>query len=193
VPHWFDAEILAALRPELAEKAGELYAALQNLPFVEPFEGRGHNIHELTREAMLKHFWQDNRAEYVLLSQRAAGIFNERYLRPVQPLFEKLRELGEEEPDEEQQRIKLQEWLKTEGERIQAVDQRLRIEHIYHLLIADPEAGAETLRNQGWQWHDNFEHMHATLTALMNTVREHYEADRLSPRGWGWLRYFESL
>ena len=61
IPHWFDADILAALRPELKGRAAGLYAQLQTLPFVEPFEGRGYNVHELTRKLMLAHLWQEHR------------------------------------------------------------------------------------------------------------------------------------
>ncbi|WP_414623815.1 tetratricopeptide repeat protein [Calothrix sp. CCY 0018] len=75
VPHWFDAEILAALRPELQAQSSELYTELQALPFVEEFADRGHNIHDLTRNLMLNHLWQEHRDEFITLSQRAAEYF----------------------------------------------------------------------------------------------------------------------
>ncbi|SRR6266404_1593873 len=77
IPHWFDADILAALRPELKERAGQLYVDLQALPFVEVFPGRGHNIHELTRRAMLDHLWRNNTDEFRALSARAAKYFSQ--------------------------------------------------------------------------------------------------------------------
>ena len=43
MPHWFDAKILAALQPDLAQQAEALYLELQHLPFVEGFADRGHN------------------------------------------------------------------------------------------------------------------------------------------------------
>ncbi|MDL1898721.1 hypothetical protein FBQ82_20960, partial [Anaerolineae bacterium CFX7] len=76
IPHWFDEKILAALRPELAEHAARLYADLQTLPFVEVFQGRGHNIHELTRKVMLDHLWEENKEEYRILASRALEYFS---------------------------------------------------------------------------------------------------------------------
>ncbi|MEA3349659.1 MAG: hypothetical protein U9Q82_03450, partial [Chloroflexota bacterium] len=95
VPHWFDAEILAALRPELAENVEDLYAQLQSLPFVEPFEGRGHNVHELTRGLMLAHLWAQGREEYESLSKLAADYFDDLSIRHLKPLMAQLEKLNE--------------------------------------------------------------------------------------------------
>jgi tetratricopeptide (TPR) repeat protein len=75
VPHWFDADVLVALRPELAERAEELYRQLQELTFVEEFAGRGHNVHELTRDVLLGKLWAERREEFLELSRRAADYF----------------------------------------------------------------------------------------------------------------------
>ncbi|MGF2011894.1 tetratricopeptide repeat protein [Nostoc sp. DedVER01b] len=75
VPHWFNADILAALRPELQAQSSQLYTELQTLPFVEEFFGRGHNVHDLTRNLMLKHLWHEHQDEFLTLSQRAAEYF----------------------------------------------------------------------------------------------------------------------
>lgn len=77
IPHWFDAEILAALRPELQAQAADFYAQLQTLSFVEVFAERGHNIHERTRKLMLERLWQQNQDEFALLSARAATFFEQ--------------------------------------------------------------------------------------------------------------------
>ncbi len=61
LPHWFNAEVLSALHPELAPKAEQLYSQLQGLAFVETFPERGHNIHEATRHLILNHLWQKKR------------------------------------------------------------------------------------------------------------------------------------
>ncbi|MEH2254767.1 tetratricopeptide repeat protein, partial [Nostoc sp.] len=75
VPHWFNAEILAALRPELQTQSSQLYTELQALPFVEKFPDRGHNVHDLTRNLMLKHLRLERRDEFITLSQRAVEYF----------------------------------------------------------------------------------------------------------------------
>ena len=75
VPHWFDANILAALQPDLAQQAEALYLQLQHLPFVEVFPDRGHNIHERTRKAMLKHLWETDEEAFKQFSQRLVDYF----------------------------------------------------------------------------------------------------------------------
>jgi hypothetical protein len=52
---YFDAHTIATACPELAEQSESLYLQIQELPFVEEFPRRGHNIHELTRAQLLSH------------------------------------------------------------------------------------------------------------------------------------------
>jgi tetratricopeptide (TPR) repeat protein len=75
IPHFFDANILAALRPELAKQAEKLYENLKSLTFVEEFPDQGYNLHELTRNVLLNKLWQDDREEFLRLSQRVADYF----------------------------------------------------------------------------------------------------------------------
>ena len=77
VPHFFDAEVLAALRPKLADESERLYADLQRLTFVEEFVGQGQNVHELTRDVLLARLWSQRRDEFLGLSKRAADYFFE--------------------------------------------------------------------------------------------------------------------
>jgi tetratricopeptide (TPR) repeat protein len=146
VPHWFDAEILAALLERPALDCVRLYNDLQNLPFVESFEDRGgYNIHEVTRAAMLDHLWRQRHQDYVNFSARAAGYFAKH-----------------DEP----------EW---------------QIEHVYHLLLSDPDQGANTLWELGAEWNNTFQY---TLTfALAQAGLEHAEAGRSQGRSRGWA-YF---
>lgn len=76
IPHWFDIDILSALRPEITDRLESLYEQLQRLSFVELFPGRGYNIHDKTREVMLTRLWQSNQSEYVELSAKAALYFS---------------------------------------------------------------------------------------------------------------------
>ncbi|AFZ03642.1 tetratricopeptide repeat protein [Calothrix sp. PCC 6303] len=75
IPHWFDGNILAALRPEFATQADELYIKIQSLSFVEVFAERGYNIHELTRKLILDHLWEENKEEFLTLSLRLSEYF----------------------------------------------------------------------------------------------------------------------
>ena len=190
VPHWFDAEILAALRPELKEQAETLYTQLQSLPFVEPFQGRGHNVHELTRRLMLGQLWQECRDEYVELSQRAAEYFDQKGRQHLQPLIAFLRDMDQELTDD-QRAEKMNVWLEQNGP--VSLDPYLRIEQIYHLLIVDPEKGADRVRDQGWQWHDSPNYAYDLVEALAQAVREHHQSGHLKGRGSGWGRFFEGL
>lgn len=64
VPHWYNPEVLAALRPELADK--------DEYPFVEEYPHRGQNLQELTRELLLSKMPPD---QLRLLSDQAAWYF----------------------------------------------------------------------------------------------------------------------
>ncbi|NMF58834.1 tetratricopeptide repeat protein [Pseudanabaena yagii] len=77
IPHWFDAAILAALCPELVDRADEIYRQLQDLSCVEVFPERGHNVHELTRNQLLDRLWQDNPEQFRELSRKAASYFGQ--------------------------------------------------------------------------------------------------------------------
>jgi tetratricopeptide (TPR) repeat protein len=142
VPHWFDARMLASLLEREPEECAALYADLQSLPFVEPFEARGgYNVHVATRVAMLEKLWDERRDEYAALSARAAATF-----------------AGSDEAE-------------------------TRIEEIYHLLIADPDAGAEALYIQGWEWHDPPLIAYDQVYALAGAALEHAAAGRLNRQG----------
>ena len=75
IPHWFNEKILGAVCPELRDRDRELYEELQELPFVEVFEERGHNLHEVARKQLLERLWQENCEEYLTLSARSAEYF----------------------------------------------------------------------------------------------------------------------
>jgi tetratricopeptide (TPR) repeat protein len=70
VPHWFDQSFLSHLITE--GDIGGVFGELIALSFVEPFPGRGYNIHERSRSLLLKRLWQDQRPRAVELSRRAA-------------------------------------------------------------------------------------------------------------------------
>ncbi|MBD0312611.1 MAG: hypothetical protein ICV86_06910, partial [Microcoleus sp. T3-bin5] len=90
VPHWFDANILAALQPDLAQQAEALYLELQHLPFVEGFADRGHNIHERTRKAMLKHLWETDEEAFKQFSQRLVDYFGAENTNRIEQIYHAL-------------------------------------------------------------------------------------------------------
>jgi len=73
IPRWFDRDFMAGLlERSLDEEFGRIFEKLISLSFVEAFQGRGHNIHERSRNLLLKHLWDDDRARYRELNKRAA-------------------------------------------------------------------------------------------------------------------------
>ena len=87
VPHWFDAKILAALQPDLAQQAEALYLELQHLPFVEGFADRGHNIHERTPKAVLKHLWETDKETFKQFSQRLVDYFGAENTNRIEQIY----------------------------------------------------------------------------------------------------------
>lgn len=90
VSHWFDLSIVAALCPNLAEKATEIYNELQKLSFVETFGERGHNIHEATRKILLDKLWDDSPEKFREISALAADYFSEDDENLVERMYHKL-------------------------------------------------------------------------------------------------------
>jgi tetratricopeptide (TPR) repeat protein len=89
IPHWFDRDILTALLPEHTISE-ETFAALTALPMVEPFQGKGWNVHESTRLA-LRHWLAAEHPERLRqLSARAADHFHPQPDAEVETLYHRL-------------------------------------------------------------------------------------------------------
>ncbi|MDM8556234.1 tetratricopeptide repeat protein [Desulfococcaceae bacterium HSG7] len=71
IPHWFDADFLTALTDE--PLSASEFQTLTTLSFAEEFPEHGFNIHERTRNLLLKRLWQDEPERYRELSRRAAS------------------------------------------------------------------------------------------------------------------------
>ena len=84
--HWFNERTLKATnrsghlttigrRRDRPEDPAKLYAALCELPFVEEYQDRGHDIHNATRDSALRHLWASERRFYRSISAQAARFF----------------------------------------------------------------------------------------------------------------------
>jgi len=71
IPHWFNGELLATLLDKPNFGSGPDFRSLIALSFVEPFPGRGYNVHERTRALLLKQLWQHHYEKYRALSRHA--------------------------------------------------------------------------------------------------------------------------
>src|SRR5262245_47743622 len=77
VPHWFDADILAALLGVALERATTVCDDLRALPMVEVFEARaGWNVHEAARLAIRSRMAGSQNDRFVKLSRLAAECFS---------------------------------------------------------------------------------------------------------------------
>ena len=77
VPHWFDGAVLSALMLVSHDEGEGLYRALQSLAFVSPYQGKGSNIHELTRNILLRLWWSRRQEQFITISRRAEVYFGE--------------------------------------------------------------------------------------------------------------------
>ncbi len=163
IPHFFDAHILAALRPELAHEAEQLFDDLQSLTFVEEFPGQGYNIHELTREVLLSKLWQQEREEFLMLSKRAADYFFDAKVSSEEDVEFAYHEiLGEGKPSDRLLERVINWRRYSQIDRIQSVIQTF-LEH----------ENAERLDAFGYAFSDY-------LTGLVKTYLANYkEAERL--------------
>jgi len=192
IPHWFDAKTLRALHPELSRKIRWLYPKLQKLSFVEPFEGRGHNIHELTRRLILDYLWKKQRRSYRSKSQVLANFYHDSARLAQKKIARKIKELGSRK-DKKKFRREIQQWAKKNPEIVNAASSDFQIEYVYHLVIAQPKEGANYFQKMGWRWHDKFDYSFAELNGLIDSVGEHIVANRVKGRIVGWEKYFRGL
>ncbi|MCI0617666.1 hypothetical protein L0244_32230, partial [bacterium] len=192
IPHWFDSKILRALHPELGRRIKRLYSKLQMLPFVEPFEGRGHNIHELTRRLILDYLWRKQKRTYLSLSRNLAEFFENSMSSAQEKIDKRIRDVEKKKRTKKSIR-EFQQWVKKNPEIVNAISANYQIEHIYHLVLVQPQKGADRIRDIGWQWHDKLDYSFAELNALINSLGEHLSAGRVKGRVLGWEWFFKGL
>ena len=118
IPHWFDAEILAALLGDDAD-APALLTWLTQRPFVERYGERAYALHERTRDMLRSRLWADDRERFRDWSARVGEFYR--------------KQLGEKaEPAE----------LKGPHEaKLTAEEESLYAEIVYHRLIVDDAGG----------------------------------------------------
>jgi tetratricopeptide (TPR) repeat protein len=64
IPHWFNARVIAALRPQYRDLPDSIYQSLVQLPLVEVLPGRGHTIHRTARALILDYLWKTQPTQY---------------------------------------------------------------------------------------------------------------------------------
>lgn len=192
IPHWFDAKLLRTLHPELGRRINSLYSKLQKLPFVEPYEGRGYNIHELTRRLILEYLWKKQRHLYRFKSQSLVKFYDSSIKVAQKKITQKIKEL-ENEKDKRRLKRKLQHWVNENPEIINAINPETNNEYIYHLIIAYPKKGVSVFRSTGWNLHDKFDYSFTELSALIDAITEHISANRVKGQVVGWERFFKGM
>lgn len=95
VPHWFTAEILAALLDLSVTEAEERYMALQQLSIVQPFGDLGYALHDLTRNGILAYLVTTAVEELQRYSQRVQYYFSQQNValdpqRKVESIYHQL-------------------------------------------------------------------------------------------------------
>lgn len=206
VPHWFDAKILAALRPELKDKAETLYTDLQRLPFIEPYTGRGHNVHELTRKLMLDYLWVEKRKDFIKTSRRAAEYFKKTRYGGGAWIIRMYLQRHPLNLDASLYKMVVGFLLpfsflqKTTLESFPVLNSNYQIEYIYHLAIVDPKLIAKIFPQQISalnlsRWIDNqFQNMQSPAAfKLVTNLKEHTVANRVEGPLSGWIDYWQVI
>ena len=176
VPRQFNAEVLAALRPEWRARAAEIEARVQRLWFVSATPA-GSCIQAVVRRAMLRHLYRkdDRRPAYQRDSLRAAKYFHARLMgSPPQPGKRK-RPFASDTfyrflPPGPLPTPPLIEWL-------------------YHLAIGDPDNAARALQQlaDAWLTEGKIDPLQDMLFAL----REHADENRLTNALCALLYYYQ--
>ncbi len=163
-PRVFNADILAALRPDWVSRSVDVTDRLQRLWFVNAMPG-GSCVQAVVRRAMLRHLFrkEEQREEYLRHSLRAAKYFHthmvaqsefytERNARFVSDTFFRFL------PPNCQSPADLIEWL-------------------YHLAVGDPMNAQHALEQLGDDW--LAARQNANLQNLLDALREHADEGRL--------------
>ncbi len=190
VPHWFDAAILGAMCPMDGAAAARLYIDLQALPFVDAHPAGGHTISPSIREPLLNELWAERRETYVAWSTRLAEHFRAILTRPAQgagwwarirvhPLI----------------RLPLT-WLRRSRRTGYVVSTSshvpLRIEQLYHAIVAGPQRARDLIGSQGLGWFGEREPDLTAVTALVNAIDEQARAGRANGKLKDWSRFFKA-
>jgi tetratricopeptide (TPR) repeat protein len=164
VPRQFNAELLAALRPDWGALSTDVYERLERLWFVSTVPNGG-CVQSGIRRAMLRHLYRkdDQRENYLRHSLRAAKYFharmvsrsdayNKRSARFVSDTFFRFRPPNSQSPEDE-------------------------IEWLYHLTVADPPSALPVLQQVGDDWLAAGRLI--DLQNLVEALREHIDDGRL--------------
>lgn len=167
VPRHFNAELLAAIRPDWIGRVKDMDARLQRLWFVTATPD-GSCIQAVVRRAMLRHLYRkdDLRATYQRDSLRAAKYFHARLVGSALP-----KSAGK----------RRKPFVSDTFYRFLPPDPLSTpplIEWLYHLAIGDPDNAARALQQLGDTW--LAERQIEPLQDLLFALREHAEAGRLA-------------
>ena len=72
-------------------------------------------------------------------------------------------------------------------------DKQIRIEQIYHTVIAESKENSQVIWEQGAEWHDERDYTYSTLNALILSIQEHIEANRVEGIAVGWTWFWDAL
>lgn len=187
LPHWFDAEILAALQPKHAVTAEERYRLLRTLPFVHEHLQGGHTIRAEVRDHLLDELWANQRDTYVAWSARLADHFGAILIGPA-PVVGPWSGLIEQ-PVIRTVRVWLRRRRHAGFVRSTSAAVRLRVEQLYHAIIARPSWARDTIVSQGLGWLREHEPSPTTVKALADAIAEQARAGRapVKVKQWGWF------
>lgn len=71
-------------------------------------------------------------------------------------------------------------------------DWEWRCEEVYHMLVAEPERGAEALADTGWQWQNSPLFAYGRVETLVIWASEHLYGGRLDDHGIGWTLFWDA-
>jgi hypothetical protein len=171
VPRQFNADILAAIAPELKRHIAQAYSGLQNYSFVEAAPDGCYRIRRQERSEILASLWTERRDEYRAQAKRASLYFYQlhspsgRLSRLFAPLLYRVAN-----PYSDQTGVQI-EWL-------------------YHLAIAKPRRAAAALQQLATQW--NHASRYADVHDLLAALLEHAAAGRITGRLCALVYYFQA-
>jgi tetratricopeptide (TPR) repeat protein len=165
VPRQFNADLLAALRPDWGAVTDDVYERLARLWFVSAVPD-GHCVQAVVRRAMLRHLFrkEDQRANYLRHSVRAAKFFHARMVRQSDAY------------GQHGARFVSDTFFRFLPPNCQSPQDQ--IEWLYHLAVADAASAQPALQQVGDDWLKAGRLI--DLQNLVDALREHIDGGRLT-------------
>jgi tetratricopeptide (TPR) repeat protein len=186
IPHMF--EIPTLFEVTGIEDSVELTSTLIKLPFVETFNDWAFNIHEQTRDLIIRKYWSENLSSYRQLAQKIADAF----YKKIHAAMEQLDQFHKQDESKRKSNAWVEEFAS------QYITQFNHSNLFYHAeahcvnLAADEEGGLDEIVYAADRWLSAYGEFHAQVMYMVASMHELYIYGLVTKNIFHWAMYLEA-